>query len=92
MAIKLLLPPNSAVVGELNDTLEPGYLCTDLLSVEVPSGVVVDVSWYPEFDPAGEYFVSVFHRTPEDMLFRQSTKSLSEVVKLVQDYAWMHGR
>ena len=54
-----LLIPNLAtvtgariVVNSLDDSKEPGFLTQDLLLVELPGRTYIDVSSFPEHDPA----------------------------------------
>ena len=61
-----LLVPNlgsssKLVYSALYDCQDPGVLTQDLLLVELPGKLYIDVSWFPEHDPSGWYTVSVFH-------------------------------
>jgi len=87
-----LLIPNLAtvtgariVVNSLDDSKEPGFLTQDLLLVELPGRTYIDVSWFPEHDPAGAYTVTVFrgHNQIHDV----ETKSAYEAVNLVENLA-----
>ena len=80
------LPNARLVVSSLFDSKEPGLLTQDLLLVELPGKTYVDVSWFPEHDPAGAYTVTVFrgHNQIHDV----ETKSAYEAVSLVENLAY----
>lgn len=37
-------------------------LTQDMLAIAIPNGYQIDVGWFPEHDPHGQYLVRVFHR------------------------------
>ena len=58
--IDLHLGDDVIVKGNLYPTKDPVYLREDLLEIDLPSGVTIDVGWYPEGDPEGAYRIVVF--------------------------------
>jgi hypothetical protein len=59
---QLYLPPDCEVYNAMYRTRSPEYLVQDQLSVELPNGFIIDVTWEPEHDPRGEYIVRVFYQ------------------------------
>jgi len=86
--VKLNLPDGTRVYNFLYRTRDPEYLVQDQLSVALPSGHIVDVTWAPEHDPDGEYIVRVFYeywnnqRVPPVRL-----RGIDDVVQLVEELA-----
>ena len=68
------------VYSALYDSQEPGFLAQDLLLAELASGLYIDVSWFPEHDPSGEYTVSVFRA--HEQLYNVEVKSPHEALRL----------
>jgi hypothetical protein len=79
------LPNARLVVSSLFDSKEPGFLTQDLLLVELPGKTYIDVSWFPEHDPSGDYIVTVFRG--HDQLCETETSSPFEAIKLVERMA-----
>lgn len=61
--VDLHLPDGSKVYNFLYRTSDPNYLVSDILTVCLPNEYCIDVSYKPEHDPAGAYFVRVFWRS-----------------------------
>ena len=70
--IDLELPPDVVIKGCLFPTKEPAYLREDLLELDLPSGLSIDVGWYPEGDPSGAYRIVVF----KDYWLNQKTEPI----------------
>src|SRR5437764_1178466 len=47
------------VSSSLYDSSDPAVLTQDLLLVALPGETYIDVSWAPEHDPGGFYYVTV---------------------------------
>jgi len=60
-------------------------LTPDLLLVELADGTSIDVSWYPEHDPEGSYYITVFRDGHE--LREVEAKSPTDAVLAVQELA-----
>jgi hypothetical protein len=58
--IDLQLGDDVIVKGCLYPTKDPAYLREDLLEIDLPSGLTIDVGWYPEGDPEGAYRIVVY--------------------------------
>jgi len=72
------LPPEAKVIfNSLVENPEPGDLCCDLLCIKLASGLLIDVSWYPEYDESGRYCLAVFGRDWSDKFLEHETSSLS---------------
>jgi hypothetical protein len=56
------------------------HLKEDLAQVEYPADVILDVGWYPEFDAAGNFVVSIVqHGEWERPLFQESAVTIEEL-------------
>jgi hypothetical protein len=58
--INLNLPPNSIQKGFLYEDYELFELDQDILEIDLPSGLTIDVGWYPQHDPNGAFQIVVF--------------------------------
>lgn len=57
------LPHGSEILfNALYPSKEPDHLVQDLLAVKLAGGEVIDVSWHPEHDPTGRFYVTVLDR------------------------------
>src|SRR4026208_2199179 len=68
--IQLDLPPPVSVVGALHDRSDVTCLDQDLLQLTLPGDIVIDVGWYPDRDPHGQYRLIVFRGTTDRELER----------------------
>jgi hypothetical protein len=66
--VKLNLPSEAQVIGDLCDRSDVDYLTQDMLQVELPGSVFIDVGWYPDLDPNGEYRVIAFKDRVENLI------------------------
>jgi hypothetical protein len=66
--VNLNLPTQAKVLGALRKTDVLHDLNEDMLQIELPGDVFVDVGWYPDWDPNGEYRLKVFHDTVDSQL------------------------
>jgi hypothetical protein len=90
-----LLSPNlamaygaSVVVNSLYDSTDPGFLTEDLMLVQLPGKTYIDVSWFPEHDPAGAYIVTVFrdHRTIREVEVTTARAAIEAVENLAIEF------
>jgi hypothetical protein len=87
-SITLNVPAAAVVKGELLCQYSIQDLDQDILEVELPNGVVIDVGWFPQYDPKGHFRLSVYHlyrneplRPPIDLETPfQVAKAVEEVV------------
>lgn len=86
-AISLKLPKGAVAKGQLYPTLSPEYLDSDALDVRLPSGVVIDVGWYPSGDKTGQFYVTAFLGTWEHRLKRLTTRSPKEAASMAEGLA-----
>lgn len=52
----------SRVIGEYNflyRSRHPDYLVQDIVSIVLSTGYRIEVSWWPEHDPTGRYYLAV---------------------------------
>ncbi len=87
--IELNLPKVSLgrikIKGHLYDTKDPVYLVQDILDIELPNGISIDVGWHPESDITGAYRVVVYRGYWSNQLTEPCrTKGALEVVDIVQ--------
>src|SRR2546425_500703 len=66
---------------------DPDYLVQDILSIQLTSGYRIDVSWWPEHDPNGRYYLSVFF-DGDDVPIEEprELRSVDEVIESVRLY------
>jgi hypothetical protein len=90
--IDLASAPGARLVSNsLIPTTDPAFLDQDLVLVELPAGLFIDVSWYPEHDLAGKYYVTVFrHGEWESPLDEGEAKCAQEAAALVELLAERH--
>jgi hypothetical protein len=82
----LCLTPGARVVGNtMYDGKDPRALTQDLMLVELSNHTYIDVSWFPEHDSAGAYFVSVIRA--REKLHEIETKSSVEALFAVEALA-----
>ena len=62
MTNKLELPEGvKAIYGTtIEGEIDPESMDQDVLAIELPNHICIDVGWYPENDPSGCYWVRVF--------------------------------
>ncbi len=73
------------VSSSLYDSSAPAYLTQDLLLVALPGEIFIDVSWAPEHDPGGCYYVTVFR---DQVDFRTATcQSPHAAIAAVEGFA-----
>lgn len=89
--IQLLLPPEAKITGALRTRSNIHNLDQDMLQIELPGSVFIDVGWYPDWDPKGEYRLVVFRDTfdnpIEPMLRSQDVKQIRQAIyKYVAKY------
>jgi len=86
--IDLRLKRNVKVSGYIFPTKDPEYLREDLLQIDLPTGVKIDVGWYPDGDPNGEYQIVVFRESWDDPLtFPVRTQDTEWAVKWIRHLA-----
>ena len=73
----------------LSCPLDPNLLVADILLVRLQNDISIDVGWYPEDDPEGEFRIRVYRRGWENQLLPQpiTTTDPREVVREVNRLA-----
>jgi hypothetical protein len=67
---------------------ESDYLREDILEIELPSDLTIDVGWYPEDDPAGAFQIVLYRDYWSNQLVPPvEVKTISDVVKEVEKLA-----
>jgi len=85
--VQLDLPDGCEVYNFLYPTRDPEYLVQDQLSVALPNGYVIDVTWAPEHDPNGSYIVRVFREYWQaQQVPSVITRDVNDVVNLVREH------
>ena len=82
--VRISVPDAQVTWNTLYRTSDPRYLTQDLLLVELWNGMFIDVSWFPEHDPQGAYHITLCQDNWESQLLAWETKSLTDLVLLVQ--------
>lgn len=81
--------PNAHVEGEIASPDDDPFLLRDgMLYVEV-AGYSIDVSWYPEHDPSGQYVITVYRESWEEQLISAPESDPYKVRELVENLAVM---
>ncbi len=81
------LPQFCEVVGMLHDTSDVNALTQDMMEVYCPStDALIRAGWYPDEDPDGYYFVSVY-QGGERVRKPYKNTQLSEIKSLIERYA-----
>lgn len=93
MPIAFALPASARIVfNDLYAEMPPDALRSDLVAVQLATGKWIDVSWHPQFDPAGEYHVTVFDdEFSEDLIAATTAKTPGEVAEVVGEWAGTYG-
>jgi len=77
--------PGCRIKGMLCDSYPPEDLDQDILQVSLPNGITVDVGWYPDGDPDGEFKVVVYRKYWSNQLCAPFvTRGPREVAKAVE--------
>jgi hypothetical protein len=76
--------PGVTVTGEVYDSMEPDFLLQDLVEVALPNGEIVDIGWYPEHDPTGQFRVMVFDDQSMTRSEEHFTRDLATALKIVE--------
>lgn len=86
----LNLPPGSECANFLYSGSGPEDLTQDMLTIALPSGLVIDVGWFPEHDLQGQFSINVFRETPDEQLLERPivTKNIGDVVYFAEKLAW----
>lgn len=58
--IQFNLPPGCEQSSCLCENMESDDLTQDVATIYLSGDVFIDVGWYPEHDPSGEYWIRVF--------------------------------
>jgi hypothetical protein len=78
--------PRIRINGQIFESQNPIVLSEDLLEISLPSGKTIDVGWYPEHDPTGQYRVLLYRGHTGYALKRIDTRSLFEVLQTLQNW------
>jgi hypothetical protein len=73
------------VFSAFYDCQDPAFLVPDLLLVQLAGGTCINVSWFPEFEPSGAYYVNVFCGHEE--IRKVDTKNATEAIRIVERLA-----
>ncbi len=78
-------PGGHVVYSSLYDSTDPALLTQDLLLVSLPGDTYVDVSWSPEHDAEGHYYVTVLRQESELMTI--SCHDPRRAIEIVEELA-----
>ena len=83
------LPDDTRVLfNYLYDGAPVTSLGEDVFCAVLPSGVLVDVGWFPESDPAGTYIVRTYADGSEHEIDRFETNDVRKASDCVQRFAF----
>lgn len=80
--INIETPPGSTVRNYLYESMDIDELNQDLLLIVLPSGICIDVGWFPENDPDGHFYLRVFQDREE--IHGWELKTLPEVIRQIE--------
>lgn len=87
--LDLKLPPGAKVVGHLYDDTGITHFSEDLLCVTLRNDVSIDVGWYPDEDPSGEFRIHIFRGNWCNTISPNfHTKIVAEVISFVERKAF----
>lgn len=82
--------PNAHVEGEIATPDDDPLLLRDGMLYAEVAGYSIDVSWYPEHDPTGQYIITVYKETWEEQLISAAESDPYRARALVEDIAeWL---
>jgi hypothetical protein len=86
-------PGGHVVYSSLYDSTDPAQLTQDLLLVSLPGDTYVDVSWSPEHDAEGHYYVTVLRQHSELITVpcRDPHRAIEIVEELAERYTGGNG-
>jgi len=85
--ICLKLPPGATSRGVLNTAPALSELREDMLDIALPTGIRIDVGWWPAWDPTGEFVVTVYASDWDHPIEQFFTKDLNEMIEAVEERA-----
>lgn len=66
--IAIDVPDSAKVLGELYESTHPDVLLQDVLEIQLPNDIYIDVRWYPEHDPAGCFWIRMYQQNWENQI------------------------
>lgn len=78
-------PGARVVYSSLYDSTDPAMLTQDLLMVSLAGDTFVDVTWAPEHDPDGCFYVTVLRQYSE--LISTTCRNPYRAIELVEEFA-----
>jgi hypothetical protein len=86
--ISLNLPTQAHWIGALHDKQKLHNLDHDMLSVELPGEIFIDVGWHPNWDSNGQYRISVYQKDIDNKLETTAySRDPAHVKNLVEELA-----
>jgi hypothetical protein len=84
-------PGAKLILNNLVASPSAADLDQDLVLVELPEGAFIDVSWYPENESPGAYYVTVFRRGdwehPLDSAEARTPQGAALLVEMMADHS-----
>ena len=80
--ININVPPGSTVRNYLYENMNLDELNQDLLLIVLPSGICIDVGWFPENDPDGHFYLRAFQGGEE--FHSWELKTLPQVISQIE--------
>src|SRR5437879_1786134 len=87
--VSISLPPGAEASNYLYADMELDDLTQDVLTVRLANGYHIDVGWYPEHDPKGQYIIRVFYGSWDNQRLDppSTANDVSRVVSIVETLA-----
>ena len=87
------VPVARLVTHHLVASKDLGCLSGDLVFIELPNSVSIDISWYPEHDPSGSYVITMFkHGDWDHPLLQAKTEDPEQAARNAKSMAVQHIR
>ncbi len=82
--VEISVPGAEVLYNSLYEDQHPSFLIQDIAAIKLPDGTLIDVSWYPQFDPKGSYTITHYDAACESKLAEMTTRCVAEVVESIR--------
>ena len=87
--VSIQVPDGARLTNHLYPTTSPDYLLSDLVTIALPNGCYVDLGWYPEHQPNGQFIVRAFYQHwGEQLIPPVACSSWEEAARIASQVAY----
>jgi hypothetical protein len=91
--VEFSLPEGATIKGCLFASHNPELLAEDLVEVDLPSGLTIDLGWYPEGEPSGSFQIVLYSEYWGNQIIPPIQKrTIPEVVQTVEELARLYSQ